>query len=43
MVTIPHYDALQGRDVPESPRRALLQVTARHPEAVFDVVWTKTP
>ena len=43
MVTIPHYDALQGRRVPEGLRRVLLQVAARHSEAVFDVVRAKTP
>jgi DNA-binding transcriptional regulator YiaG len=30
----------QGRRVPEGPARVLLQVTAKHPEAVLDVVQT---
>ena len=33
----------QGRRVPQGPARVLLQVAAKHPEAVFDVVRTKTP
>jgi putative transcriptional regulator len=28
----------QGRRAPEGPARILLQVAARHPEAVWDVV-----
>jgi putative transcriptional regulator len=32
----------QGRRVPEGPARVLLQVVAKHPEAVLDVVHTKT-
>jgi len=28
----------QGRRIPEGPARVLLQVAARHPEAVWDVV-----
>jgi putative transcriptional regulator len=28
----------QGRRIPEGPARVLLQVTARHPEAVLDTV-----
>lgn len=31
----------QGRRVPEGPARVLLQVAARHPEAVLDVVRSK--
>ena len=31
----------QGRRVPEGPARVLLQVAARHPEAVLDVVYSK--
>jgi putative transcriptional regulator len=31
----------QGRRVPEGPARVLLQVAARHPEAVLDVVQAK--
>ena len=31
----------QGRRVPEGPARVLLQVAAKHPEAVFDVVQAK--
>jgi putative transcriptional regulator len=31
----------QGRRVPEGPARVLLQVAAKHPEAVLDVVQTK--
>ncbi len=31
----------QGRRVPQGPARVLLQVAARHPEAVLDVVQTK--
>jgi putative transcriptional regulator len=30
----------QGRRAPEGPARVLLQVAARHPEAVWDVVRT---
>jgi putative transcriptional regulator len=33
----------QGRRTPEGPARVLLQVAAKHPEAVFDVVRAKTP
>jgi putative transcriptional regulator len=33
----------QGRRVPEGPARVLLQVAARHPEAVLDVVHMKVP
>ena len=33
----------QGWRVPEGPARVLLQVAAKHPEAVFDVVRAKTP
>ena len=32
----------QGRRVPEGPARMLLQVAAKHPEAVLDVVQAKT-
>lgn len=32
----------QGRRVPEGPARVLLQVAAKHPEAVLDVVQPKT-
>lgn len=28
----------QGRRIPEGPARVLLQVAARHPEAVWDVI-----
>ncbi len=31
----------QGRRVPEGPARVLLQVAAKHPEAVLDVVQAK--
>ncbi len=31
----------QGRRVPEGPARVLLQVAAKHPEAVFEVVHAK--
>ena len=31
----------QGRRVPEGPARVLLQVAAKHPEAVLDVVQPK--
>jgi putative transcriptional regulator len=31
----------QGRRVPEGPARVLLQVVAKHPEAVLDVVQVK--
>jgi putative transcriptional regulator len=31
----------QGRRVPEGPARVLLQVAAKHPEAVLDVVRVK--
>jgi putative transcriptional regulator len=31
----------QGRRVPEGPARVLLQVAAKHPEAVLDVVQSK--
>ena len=31
----------QGRRVPEGPARVLLQVVAKHPEAVLDVVQAK--
>jgi putative transcriptional regulator len=31
----------QGRRVPEGPARVLLQVAAKHPEAVWDVVRPK--
>jgi putative transcriptional regulator len=31
----------QGRRIPEGPARVLLQVAAKHPEAVLDVVHTK--
>lgn len=31
----------QGRRVPEGPARVLLQVAAKHPEAVLDVVHAK--
>jgi putative transcriptional regulator len=31
----------QGRRAPEGPARVLLQVAAKHPEAVLDAVWTK--
>jgi putative transcriptional regulator len=33
----------QGRRVPEGPARVLLQVAAKHPEALMDVVGIKTP
>lgn len=33
----------QGRRVPEGPARVLLQVAAKHPEAVLDVVRGNTP
>ena len=33
----------QGRRVPEGPARVLLQVVAKHPEAVLDVVQVKVP
>jgi putative transcriptional regulator len=32
----------QGRRVPEGPAKVLLQVAAKHPEAVLDVVQAKT-
>ena len=32
----------QGRRVPEGPARVLLQVAAKHPEAVLDAVLTET-
>ncbi|MBN1936833.1 MAG: helix-turn-helix domain-containing protein [Anaerolineae bacterium] len=32
----------QGRRVPEGPARVLLQVVARHPDAVWDVVRSPT-
>jgi len=32
----------QGRRVPEGPARVLLQVAAKHPEAVLDIVQPKT-
>jgi putative transcriptional regulator len=32
----------QGRRVPEGPARVLLQVAAKHPEAVLDVVQGET-
>ena len=31
----------QGRRVPEGPARVLLQVAAKHPEAVLDIVSSK--
>jgi DNA-binding transcriptional regulator YiaG len=31
----------QGQRVPEGPERVLLQVAAKHPEAVLDVVLAK--
>ena len=31
----------QGRRVPEGPERVLLQVAAKHPEVVLDVVQAK--
>jgi putative transcriptional regulator len=33
----------QGRRVPEGPARVLLQVAAKHPDAVLDVVQAKVP
>ena len=33
----------QGRRTPEGPARVLLQVAAKHPEAVWDVVRQATP
>ncbi len=33
----------QGRRAPEGPARVLLQVVARHPEAVWDVVRPSVP
>ena len=33
----------QGRRLPEGPARILLQVAARHPEAVLDVVRSNAP
>jgi putative transcriptional regulator len=32
----------QGRRVPEGPARVLLQVAAKHPEALMDVIGMKT-
>ncbi len=32
----------QGRETPEGPARVLLQIASRHPEAVWDVVGSKS-